>query len=85
VVLTPLIPALGKLRQEDHRGLEAQELQSETLSLKKTKANWLSLFKAVFTKSYHYLLKLRRLTSLITRTAQETSSSSRPALGGSRE
>lgn len=58
MVLTPVSPALGKLRQEEHRGFEARELPSETLSWKKTKTNPLPQFKAVCTKS-SFLLKLR--------------------------
>lgn len=39
MVLAPVSPALGKLRQEEHRGFETRELPSETLSSKKTKRN----------------------------------------------
>lgn len=58
MVLTPVSPALGKLRQEEHRGFEARELPSETLSSKKTKTNPLPQFKSVCTES-SYRLKLR--------------------------
>lgn len=51
MVLTPVSPALGELRQEEHRGFEAWELPSEILSSKKTKTNLLPQFKAVCTKS----------------------------------
>lgn len=51
MVLAPVSPALGKLRQEEHGGFEAQELPSETLSSKKTKTNLLPQFKSVCTES----------------------------------
>lgn len=51
MVLAPVSPALGKLRQEEHRGFEARELPSETLSSKKTKTNLLPQFKSVCTES----------------------------------